>query len=89
MHYVYVLQSQCDGKFYTGLTHDIERRLNEHNSGLARSTKGKIPWKLVYYEFCLDYRDAMRREKYLKTTWGKRYIKGRIKNYLDETKKST
>jgi len=37
---------------------------------------------LVYYEACLDKNDAIKREKYLKTSWGKRYIKNRLKNYL-------
>lgn len=88
MFYVYVLQSKSNNKFYTGLTQDIEKRLNEHNTGNSRSTKGGIPFELVYYEFCLNYKDAMKREKYLKTTWGKRYIKNRIQYYIG-TKVST
>ncbi len=60
------------------------KRIEEHNSRISKSTKGRIPLKLVYYEFCLNRKDAMKREKYLKTTWGKRYIKNRIKNYLEE-----
>ena len=36
----------------------------------------------MYYEACLNQQDATHREKYLKTSWGKRYIKTRIKNYL-------
>ncbi len=84
MYYVYVLQSEKDKKFYTGFTTDLKKRIEEHNSRISKSTKGRIPLKLVYYEFCLNRRDAMKREKYLKTTWGKRYIKNRIKNYLEE-----
>ncbi len=84
MYYVYVLQSEKDKKFYTGFTRDLKKRIEEHNSRISKSTKGRIPLKLVYYEFCLNRRDAMKREKYLKTTWGKRYIKNRIKNYLEE-----
>jgi putative endonuclease len=37
--------------------------------------------KLVYYEACVDRKDALKREKYLKTAWGKRYLKGRMKGY--------
>ena len=85
MYFVYVLQSGKDGKFYTGFTHDLERRIVEHNSGMSKSTKGRITLKLVYYEFCLNQKDAMKRENYLKTTWGKRYIKNRIKEYLVQT----
>lgn len=38
--------------------------------------------KLVYYEACCDKQDAFHREKYLKTTWGKRYLKTRMNHYL-------
>jgi putative endonuclease len=88
MFYVYVLQSERDNKFYTGFTRDLRKRIDEHNAGISNATKGRIPLKLVYYEFSLNHKDAMKREKYLKTTWGKRYIKNRIKNYL-ETEEST
>ncbi|MGD0753609.1 MAG: GIY-YIG nuclease family protein [Bacteroidales bacterium] len=81
-YYVYVLRSKLDNKFYTGFTSDLEKRLEEHNNGKVYSTKARIPFEIVYYEvsFCID--DATHREKYLKTTYGKRYIKNRLKNYL-------
>jgi len=82
MFYVYVLQSEKDKKFYTGYTSDLRRRFSEHQSGKTFSTKGRRPFKIVYYEAGIDEEDAKRREKYLKSTWGKRYIKGRIKVYL-------
>ena len=81
-YYTYVLKSKSDGKFYTGFTQDIESRVNEHNSGRVLSTKRRIPFELVYYEFCRNINDAIHREKYLKTTYGKRYIRNRLKHYL-------
>ncbi len=89
MYYVYVLQSEKDWKFYTGLTNDIRKRLEEHNCGISEATKYRTPFRLVYYEFCWEYRDAWKRERYLKTTWGKRYIKTRIENYLKCPKVAT
>jgi putative endonuclease len=89
MYYVYVLQSELDNKFYAGFTKNLEKRMEEHNSGISRATKGRMPLKLVYYEFCLNLKDAVKRERYLKTTWGKRYIKNRISNYMKEVNKST
>jgi putative endonuclease len=80
--FTYVLKSKTDGKFYTGFTSDLDRRFNEHNSGKVYSTKKRIPFELVYYEFCLNINDALHREKYLKTTYGKRYIQNRIKHSL-------
>jgi len=38
--------------------------------------------KIVYYEACVNREDAKKREKYLKTAWGKRYIKNRLQKYL-------
>jgi len=81
-YYVYVLRSLRDGSFYVGFTSDLTKRLTEHNSGKVHSTKNRIPFELVYWEGCLNQKDATTREKYLKTAWGKRYIKNRIKNYL-------
>ena len=81
-YYVYVLQSEKDHKFYIGLTSDIRKRLDEHNSGKVSTTRSRRPLKLIYWEGCLNQQDAASRERYLKTTWGKRYIKSRLKQYL-------
>lgn len=83
MHYVYILRSECDGNFYVGCTSDLKRRLKVHHSGRVPSTCMRRPLRLVYYEVCLDQRDAAHRERYLKSTYGKRYIKNRIKRYLE------
>ncbi|MBC8555812.1 MAG: GIY-YIG nuclease family protein [Candidatus Brocadiales bacterium] len=80
--YVYVLRSHKDGMFYTGYTSDLNRRLNEHTKGEVKSTKYRLPVELVYYECCLNQQDATHREKYLKSTYGKRFLKNRLKNYL-------
>lgn len=79
--YVYVLISEKDGLFYTGYTSDLKERLTLHNAGKVTSTKNRVPLKLVYFEGCLNQQDATHREQYLKSSWGKRYIKERIKNY--------
>ena len=84
MNYVYVLLSGKDGKFYTGSTKDLKRRINEHNSGRVDSTKERLPMKLIYYEACIDEIDARARETYLKSGMGKRYIRNRLKNYLGD-----
>jgi putative endonuclease len=81
-YYVYVLLSEKDHKFYIGLTGDIKKRLEEHKSGEVSVTKNRRPLKLIYWEGCLNQRDAAKRERYLKTTWGKRYLKSRLEEYL-------
>jgi len=82
MYYTYVLQSENDGNFYTGFTKDLKLRFEQHNKGYVDSTKSRGPFKLVYYEACLDKDDATRREKYIKTYHGKMFIKRRLKSYL-------
>lgn len=82
MFYVYVLLSEKDKQFYVGFTSDLQRRIKEHNEGMVQSTKERRSLSVVYYEASHNQKDATHREKYLKTSWGKRYIKGRIKNYL-------
>ncbi|MFA6973853.1 MAG: GIY-YIG nuclease family protein [Parcubacteria group bacterium] len=82
MQYVYVLKSRKDGKNYVGYTKNLKLRFEQHNKGLAASTKDRRPLDLIYYEACLDKQDATKREKYLKTIYGKRYIKSRLKSYL-------
>jgi len=80
--YVYVLRSHADHQFYLGLTRNLPARVQSHNQGLVPSTKKRAPFQLVYWEGCLNESDAAQREKYLKTAWGKRYIKTRLRRYL-------
>ena len=82
MYYTYVLQSDKDNKFYTGYTKNLKLRFDEHQKGKVESTKNRIPFKLVYYEACLNQQDATHREKYLKTYHGKSFIRKRVKSYL-------
>ena len=86
-YYVYVLQSQKDKYFYVGYTSNLDQRINTHLKGRVNSTKNRLPLKLVYWEGCTSQTDATKREKYLKTAWGKRYIKNRLQNYLDQENK--
>ncbi|MBS3742230.1 MAG: GIY-YIG nuclease family protein [Candidatus Cloacimonetes bacterium] len=80
MFYTYVLKSQRDKNFYIGFTKDLEKRINEHNKGKVTSTKYRKPLILIYYEACRNKEDALHREKYLKTSYGHRYLKNRLKN---------
>jgi len=81
-YYVYVLLSLKDGNFYTGYTKNLKLRFEQHQKGLVDSTKNRRPLKLIYTEACLNQQDATHREKYLKTFYGKMFIKNRLKSYL-------
>lgn len=81
-YYTYLIRSIKDKKFYTGVSDDLRKRFNAHNSRKVSSTKGRGPFELIYYEACLGQKDAYAREKYLKSGMGKRYLKNRLKRFL-------
>lgn len=69
MEYVVYLLRCADGTFYTGVTTDLERRLEEHNHGDrgARYTKARRPVALVYQEAAKNRSQAQQREYFLRT----------------------
>lgn len=78
MNYTYVLKSEKDEKLYIGWTNDLKNRILEHSSGRVIATKDRRPLKLVYYEACLDKEKAIKREKFFKMGFGRRFLKSRI-----------
>ena len=81
MHYVYFLRL-FNGDIYTGSAEDLKRRVIEHKNGRVKSTKKHLPCVLIGYEAYLDKKDALRRERYLKTTEGKRFFNQQFKEIL-------
>ncbi len=67
--------------FYIGYTNNLRRRVEEHKKGVNFSTSFRRPFTLVYFEGCLNQIDAKRRENYLKTTQGRRFIGLRLREY--------
>ncbi len=85
MFYTYILKSKKNGNLYTGYTHDLRKRFQEHNKNKSPATKGRGPFDLVYYEACIDEDDAKARELFLKSGAGKKYLKNRLKRFLSLT----
>ena len=81
-YYTYVLRGKSDKKYYTGYTTDLMQRFEAHNKGKVESTRNRRPFELIYFEACLNKDDAIHREKYLKTYYGKMFLKNRLKSYL-------
>ena len=79
MFYVYILKSLKNGRLYTGHTNNIQRRFEEHNSGMSKYTKGNGPYELVYTEKYMARCDAVKRERYLKTGKGREEIIRKMK----------
>ena len=82
MHFVYVLESQSDRKWYIGYTLNVGQRLDAHNDGKNTSTSHGGPWKLIYYEAYLEKMDALGREKFLKSGSGHRFIRKQLAHYF-------
>ena len=82
MHYVYVLLSLKDRKLYIGLTDDIKRRIKEHKRGKTKSTSGRRPLELLYYEAHLSNKDARRRETYFKTSKGRTTLRQMLRDSI-------
>jgi len=85
MYYTYILKSKKSGRFYTGSTNDLQKRLKLHNDGKSNFTKKDKPYDLIYYEACKEKEDAFAREIYLKSGYGKRFIKNRLRRFLTLT----
>lgn len=72
--YVYIIQSQLDGRFYKGFSEHPLLRLTQHNQGQTQSTKPFIPWVLVYVEQLPSKASALQREKNLKKATRQRIL---------------
>lgn len=78
MFYVYVIKSLKADFVYKGHCEDLEKRLQQHNAGMTESIRPYIPFELVYFEKYDTRAEAIKREKYLKTAAGRRFLKLKI-----------
>ena len=82
MYYNYVLYSPQQDKFYIGFTEDLRRRMQEHKSKKSLSDRTLKNLELLYYEACKSKIDAAKREKQLKTGFGRQYLRNRLKDSI-------
>jgi putative endonuclease len=79
MYSVYVLRSLRHGKRYVGYTSKTpSERLAEHNSGANQYTRQNGPFELVYFEEFNDKKEALIRERFLKSGQGRKYLDSAI-----------
>ena len=86
MYYTYVIQSQKDKKLYVGYTQDLKIRFAQHDHGDVTATKNRRPFTLIYYEACTNKHDAIKREKYFKTGFGRRFLNNRLENFYSQAR---
>ncbi len=78
MYYAYVLKSINYDYFYKGHCEDLIARLNQHNSGMTTSIRPYIPFEIVYYETFNTREEAIIREKYFKSSAGRKFLKNKV-----------
>jgi len=69
MYFVYMMESEKDHKLYIGSTDDLTRSFTAHNRDKVADTKGRSPFKMLYYEVFLKKENARQREERLKKFW--------------------
>lgn len=75
MHYVYILLNETRTRTYTGITEDVEKRLTEHNADRVKSSCPYLPYKIIHTESFEALSEARQKEKFYKTTTGRRRLK--------------
>ncbi|MFA6419127.1 MAG: GIY-YIG nuclease family protein, partial [Candidatus Margulisiibacteriota bacterium] len=75
MYSVYVLKSLKDNNLYIGMTADLKKRMARHNSGYEKATRNRIPLELIHSELFATREEARKREKYLKSGFGREIIR--------------
>ncbi len=75
----YILESVKNHKYYIGSTEDLAKRLNHHNKGRSRYTKGRGPFVLIHKEDYQTRSEAKKREYYLKSLKNRSAIERIIK----------
>ena len=75
MFYTYALRSLQRNYIYVGLTDNLERRINEHQSGKNKTTRPYRPFELIFSESFPNRIEARKNEIYLKSGIGKEFLK--------------
>ena len=81
MYYVYILLLS-NHNLYKGSTGNLKSRIEDHKKGKVKSTRNFLPARMIHYECYTLKSDAQRREKFLKTTEGRRLLKQQLKDVL-------
>ena len=81
MFFVYALWSEKYDKIYVGYSTDPDQRRQDHNAGLSTYTKKFMPWMRFYLEQVESKERALKKEKYLKSGWGRRRLKRELEEW--------
>ncbi|MFA4817935.1 MAG: GIY-YIG nuclease family protein [Parcubacteria group bacterium] len=74
MIYLYVIKSKKISYRYIGITNNLTRRLGQHNNGYNKNTRTYKPFDLILSEKYADYKEARKREIFLKSGVGRKFL---------------
>ena len=75
VYFAYIIRSINHDYFYKGHCKDLQKRLAQHNSGMTVSIRPYIPFEIVYFEEFETEAEAVKREKYFKTSRGREFLR--------------
>ena len=78
MYHVYILLNEAKTRTYTGVSDDVDKHLEEHNAGRVKSSRPYRPYKIIHTEPFATLIEARRKEKFYKSTTGRRRLKGML-----------
>jgi len=78
MFYAYVIKSLGHNFYYKGHCQDLSIRIQQHNSGMTKSIIPYLPFVIVYVETFENLPEAIKREKYFKSSAGRRFLKTKL-----------
>ncbi|MBL7847938.1 MAG: GIY-YIG nuclease family protein [Cyclobacteriaceae bacterium] len=81
--FVYVIKSLVSDFLYKGHCQDLARRIDQHNSGMTKSLRPYLPFTLIYFEELPTRKDAVERERYFKSSAGRRFLKKKLAPYFN------
>ncbi|HBM45683.1 TPA: endonuclease [Patescibacteria group bacterium] len=75
MFFIYALKSESKNYIYVGLTNNLKRRFDQHNTGKEKTTRSYRPFRVIFTKEFITRQEARNHEKYLKTGCGKEFLK--------------
>lgn len=75
MYYVYILLNEAKTRTYVGVADDVGKRLGDHNSGRVKSSRPYCPYKVIHTESFVTLSEARQKEKFYKSTTGRRRLR--------------
>lgn len=89
MYFVYLLENKINLRWYIGFSEDLKTRLKQHNAKKGAKFTKTETWKLIYFECYANKKDAIGREKFLKSGSGRKYLKKQLFHYLNSRQDSS